>query len=76
MSALLADGFEEALLGLGTQFNTELAVYDWDHCVKILVERDGMDYDEAAEFMDFNVTAAWVGPNTPVFIRKDHDADI
>ena len=67
--ALLADGFEEALIGIGTQFNTELAVYDWQKCVEVLM-RDGMTEDEATEFMDFNVTGAWVGPNTPVFVRR------
>ncbi len=65
---LLADGFEAALLGLGTQFNTQLAVYDWDKCIDILMQRDGMSRDDALEFMDFNVTGSWVGPNTPVFI--------
>lgn len=69
MTALYAYGFEDALIGLGYQFNTQLAVYDWDECVSILTQRDGMTYDEAIEFMDFNVTGAWVGNNTPVFVR-------
>jgi hypothetical protein len=67
---LLADGFEEALIGVSTQFNRgPVALYDWDKCVKILMERDKMNYDEAVEFMDFNVTGSWVGEKTPAFAR-------
>jgi hypothetical protein len=67
---LFADGFEEALVGVSTQFNRgPVALYDWDKCVKILMERDKMDYDEAVEFMDFNVTGSWVGEKTPAFAR-------
>jgi hypothetical protein len=39
---LLADGFGEALIGIGTQFSTEVAIYDYDKCIRILMERDGM----------------------------------
>jgi hypothetical protein len=28
-----------------------------------------MDYDQAVEFMDFNVTGAWGGEQTPAFAR-------
>ena len=69
MTALYANGFEAALIGVGYQFNTQLAVYDWDKCVAILMERDHMSHEEASEFMDFNVTGAWVGKNTPVFVK-------
>jgi len=69
MEALYANGFEDALIGVGYQFNTQLAVYDWDKCVSILTQRDKMSHDEAVEWMDFNVTGAWAGRNTPVFIK-------
>jgi len=32
------------------------------------MERDGMDYAEACEYMEYNVIGAWVGKGTPVFI--------
>lgn len=67
--AWLPDGFEDALIGLGTQGNRAVAVLSWDKCVDILVERDQMSYDEAVEFVEFNVAGAWAGENTPVFVR-------
>jgi hypothetical protein len=67
--ALFADGFEGALIGIGQQFNADVAVYDWDKCVEILMTRDGMTHEEALEHMDFNVTGSWVGKHTPVFLH-------
>ena len=66
---LLADGFEDALIGYGTRFVHGVAVYSRSKCLDILVDRDGMDYGEAVEFFDFNVTGAYVGENTPVFLE-------
>ena len=65
---LMADGFEEALVGFGTRFNSHVTVYDLNKCISVLVERDGMSYEEAQEHMDYNVLGAYVGEETPVFI--------
>lgn len=65
---LLADGFEEAFIGVGYQFNKTIAVYDKAKCHTILMQRDGMTLDEAAEFLEFNCIGAYVGPQTPVFM--------
>lgn len=64
---LLADGFEDAFLGIARQFNTAFAVYDKAKCIEIL-ERD-MDYDEAMEYFSYNVEGAYVGEATPAFIE-------
>ena len=68
--ALTADGFHEAIIGLAARATSTLVVaYDYDKCVGILVDRDGMSYEDAVEFMSFNVTNAWVGEGTPVFVH-------
>ncbi len=74
---LFADGFEGAFIGIGVQFTREIAIYDYHDCVKILMERDGMDEDSAIEFLEFNVTGAYVGPRTPIFLMSwaRHDID-
>ena len=65
--ALMATGFEEALIGFGYQFNKPLAVYDRNKCLNILMST-GMDYEEAVEYFEFNVVGSYVGETTPVFI--------
>ena len=65
--ALLADGFEEALIG-HTHGSNVVAVYDYDACVQILMERDSMTIEDAVEWMEYNVVGSYVGDKTPVFI--------
>jgi len=67
---LLADGFEDAYMGIATQFTKPpLAVYNRNKCIDILMNRDGMSEDEAEEYFQFNVEGAWVGDNTPMFLQ-------
>jgi len=74
--ALLADGFEDAYIGVCEVFNRPpLAAYDRDKCIEILMERDEMDRDEAEEYFNFNVAGAWVGENTPVYISLSEKGD-
>ena len=66
--ALLADGFDDAVIGMDTHGRV---VYDYDKCVDILVgEDEDMEYIDAIEHMDYNVTGAYVGEYTPIFIKR------
>ena len=70
---MLAVGFEEALIGYGNQFNKHVAIYDRDKCIDILMERDGMDIEEAEEYFEYNVQGAYVGEETPVFLNQEEN---
>ena len=71
---LLADGFEDAFLGVVESFGIEpRACYDYNKCLDILTagfsdDHHTMTYDEAVEYIEFNVTQAYVGKHTPAFI--------
>jgi hypothetical protein len=65
---LIADGFDAAIVGV-TNTLEPITVYDWDRCVEILIVRDGMSEEDALEHMSFNVTGAYVGERTPIFIK-------
>jgi hypothetical protein len=68
---LLADGFEDAYLGLVRRCGQPaFALYDRDACLRILVERDRMSPEEAEEYFAFNVEDAWGGPGTPGFVYR------
>jgi hypothetical protein len=69
---LLADGFDAAFMGTATRCGQPpIAVYDYWRCVEVLMTRDQMTRDGAVEFMDFNVTGAWVGDGTPAFVETE-----
>ena len=73
--ALLADGFEDAFIGVAQRCGQPtLALYDYDKGVEVLMNRDGMDESEAEEWMSFNVLGAWAGDQTPLwFFRGSTD---
>ena len=68
-SVLLADGFDQAFLGVVFEWGPPRAVYSYEKCVNVLIERDKMTQEEALEYMEFNVVGAYVGEQTPIFVR-------
>ncbi len=66
--ALLADGFEDALLGFVETFgNPPVALYNRDKCITILMERDGISHAEAIDDFEFNTIGSGMGSNSPAF---------
>lgn len=67
--AMKADGFDDAILGMSTRIGDDnLIAYDYDKCIEILQEE--MSYEEAVEYMEFNVVGSYVGEGTPIFIKR------
>jgi hypothetical protein len=68
--ALLADGFEDALIGYCERCGmSPVALYDQDKCISILMKRDGMTREDAEEYFSFNTLGAFVGEATPMFAK-------
>ena len=64
--ALMADGFEDALIGFAERFGMEpVALYDHSKCISILVAQ-GMSEMEAEEYFSFNVIGTG-GGSVPAF---------
>jgi hypothetical protein len=69
--AMTADGFDDAIIGIGSRCGQpDLLVYDVDTALDILMDRDGMDYEQAQEYFSFNVEGAWVGEGTPIWLHR------
>lgn len=60
---LKADGFDEAVIGV---YDGRL-VYSEKKCIEILSRE--MSFDEAIEYFNFNVSSAYMGELTPIFIE-------
>jgi hypothetical protein len=70
--ALLVDGFDEAIIGMAERINLgPVVAYDVDKMIDIMIKRDGMTYEEAIEYFDYNILGAWMGENTPVYIQTN-----
>ncbi len=53
--SMLIDGYDDAIIGVTMD---GAVVYDYYLMVAIMVERDGITSDEAAEYIDYNVIRA------------------
>jgi hypothetical protein len=74
--ALLADGFEDAIIGIGGQHGgNKVVIYDRDRCIEILADQYAKDKDcedpylDAIEYFSYNTECAYVGENTPIFMQ-------
>jgi len=69
--ALICDGFDDAIIGLASRINLgPVVAYSVEKIIEIMMDRDGMSYEEAYEFYSYNIVGSWVGEGTPVFIEK------
>ena len=64
----LADGFADAFLGIGRQFDRPIAVYSRRKCIEILMHT--MDEEQAEEYFEFNLASAWIGETTPIYLEE------
>ena len=59
---LKAKGLDEAIIGVGSRGSQkDVLVYDVEKVIEILMTRDGMTYEEAEEFFNFNIGGGWYG---------------
>ena len=69
--ALMADGLDEAVIGIGSQHASPLVViYDYDVCVRLFMQQNEWARDEAIEWMEHNVVCSYLGEHTPIFMKK------
>ena len=61
---LKADGFDDAIIGVDSQ--TMRLIYSRSQMVDILVN-EGMEEDEAIEYLEFNTYGAYMGEQTPIY---------
>ena len=68
----MLNGHEDVHIGMANILRdgelTAVAVYDAYQIVETLMERDGMECDEALDYFVFNIEQGYVGNQTPVFV--------
>ena len=64
------DGFDDCILGICHRFGQPpIIAYDFDKVILKLMD-DGMTYEEAVEFWEYNQIGAYVGESTPCFVER------
>lgn len=69
VTTLFADGLDDAVIGITRDISSGeyRVVYDTHRVIQVLVNDQGMDYDDAVEHLECRIVAAYVGPRTPVW---------
>jgi len=68
---MLVDGLEGAFIGIGRQLTYPVAIYSYKKAIKILMRKLGTDKDEAEEYFFSEISDAFIGDNTPVFLQDE-----
>ena len=70
------ENYDEAIIGTAfiwrDQQQVQVLVYDAERIRDILM-RDGMDAEEAREFIEFNIEGGYLGVQTPVLVWSEDD---
>lgn len=70
-TAIKMDGYDDCVLGIAFRCtNDPVLVYDCDAVRDRLMTGSEMTYEEAEEWIEFNMTGAWVGEQTPFLLRR------
>ena len=64
---MFADGLDDAIIGFDP--NLWKVVYSRAAVLNVLMERDGMNEEEAVEFAEYNIYGAYIGEKTPVWVE-------
>lgn len=78
---LKIDGYDTAVIGQATVWvsvdggmsREDVLIYSGKEILEMLVGRDGMDWDDAREFIEFNMEGAYMGPTTPIIVWEVED---
>ena len=62
---LFADGYDDCIIGMTFRMDVPVVIYSADKMIDKLC--NNMSYEEAKEFFEFNIEAAYMGEQTPVY---------
>lgn len=73
------DHYDEAIIGPASIWRDQqmvgVLVYDAEKIRDILMKRDGMEADEAREFIEYNIEGGYLGIDTPVLVWPQDEWD-
>ena len=72
-SVVQLEGLDDCICGIVERFGMDsVLLYDRNSMIEKMISQDGMEYEEAIEFFDFNIKGAWMGEGTPCFFTDSY----
>ena len=74
--AVILEGYDDCIVGIGSIFphTHSVLIYDVGKMINSLMERDGMDFEEAEEFFAYNISGFSLGDGNPI-LQSDKIVD-
>ena len=74
--AVLWDGLDAAIIGIGLRDGKPVAVYGYNALIDAFLAREPQwTVDDAMEWIDYNIANTYVGPFTPLLQYEDDEDD-
>ena len=72
------DGYDEAIIGSASVWQTDgtrvdRLIYDAQYIIQIMRVDSEMTYEEAREYVEYNIDGLYAGAHTPIVMWKDED---
>ena len=68
------EGCDDAVIGIASRCGDDpLVVYDRDKLVKNFMKKDGMTFEEAEEWVSYNIEGSFIGEGTPLIFERIED---
>ena len=66
--SLLANGYDSAIIGIASGFDSGRVVYSVKKMVEVCMKELSVDADEAIEWLEYNTFGAFIGEYTPIYV--------
>lgn len=71
--AILVDGFDDCIVGVHIGLVQTNVLYSFGKIIHKLMKRDGMDYNDACEFFDYNIASMQFDiDRTPYYLKDSY----
>lgn len=65
---IFADGFDDAIIGVATGFDSQRVVYCYVTMIETMMKEDDISYEDALDWIEYNTLGSYVGKNTPIYV--------
>ena len=65
---IFADGFDDAIIGVATGFDSQRVVYCYVTMIETMMKEDDISYEDALDWIEYNNLGSYIGKNTPIYV--------
>ena len=65
---IILDNLDECIIGVDNR--TDILIYDRELIVEALMSENDMTYEDAEEYVKYNIDCLYAGDTTPIILRR------